>query len=274
MAIVKELTTKVPEKNIPLDLINRGEYQPRQYFDPVGLKELATSIKQQGVLQPLIVRPKAKGRYEIIAGERRWRAAQLAELQEVPCKVVVCNDEQALQIAIVENKSRANLSAIEEAQGIQRLIDEFNYTQDEAADCLGMQRPTVTNLLRLLALHKDVKTLIIKHELTESHGKILLTLPLEKQYAYAREAIVKSWSTRELDHVIKMDQKKKLSQTLSKSSGADIEQLERKLSDYLGAAVKIQSIGKAKGFMKISYNSFEELDGILERIGWIDEDVF
>ncbi len=259
------------KKNLPIDLLQRGRYQPRQEFDPDALQELANSILAIGIVNELIVRAIAAGHYEIIGGERRWRAAQLAGLHEVPCKIVQATDEQTLQIALIDNLARENLSPIEEARGIQRLIDDFQYDMKELVDIIGKPRPTLANLLRLLELHHDVQTLILKNKLSESHGKILLTLPKEKQYYYAKTALAKAWSTRELDTIIKHDLKKPSSSLPTKSSGVHIERLERQLSDYLAAAVKIQTTGKAKGFMKIPYNSLDELEGILARIGWKEE---
>jgi len=272
--LIKRLINTGIERNISIELLERGKYQPRIEFNVEALQELAESIKEVGILNRIIVRPINHGKHEIIAGERRWRAAQLAGLQEVPCKIILCDDEQALQVALIENLARKDLNAIEEARGIQRLIDEFGYKQKDLPESLGKSRPTITNLLRLLELHPKVQMLLLENKLTESHGKILLGLMPEKQYAYALETISKRWSIRQLDHIIKNDEKRKKSVTVSTFQNADTQRLERMLCDYLGAAVSINGTSKNTGFLKIAYNSFEELEGILQRIGWTGGETF
>ncbi len=268
--IIKDLISQSIKKSLPIDLLQRGEYQPRQEFDQDSLQELVNSIQTIGVINELIVRPKAPGQYEMIGGERRWRAAQLAGLHELPCKIILCNDEQALQLALIDNLARENLSSIEEARGIQRLIAEFQYTMKELIDILGKPRSTIANLLRLLELHQDVQTLILKQKLTESHGKILLCVSKEKQYFYAKEAIAKDLSTRELDRIIKNDQKNK--SLPAKYSSTDIQRLQRHLSDYFGALVVLQANKQNKGFIKITYSDLDALAGILEKMGYQDEE--
>lgn len=265
--MLKYLIEQAVEKNLPIELLERGAFQPRQQFNEEKLQELADSIKASGIFTRLIVRPKSQNHYEIIAGERRWRAAQLAGLHEVPCKIVPCNDEQALQIALVENIAREELNPVEEAQGIQRLIEEFSYTQEDIAENLGMSRPKIANLLRLLVLHKDVKQLILENKLTESHGKILAGLPAAEQFAFAREAAIKELSTRDLERMIKAHKNRQHS-TSTKSMNADMNHLQRNLSDYFGAVVKIVEKTKGKGSVIIEYNSYDELEGIFERCGY------
>lgn len=272
--MLTELTIKATIKNLPIELLTRGKYQPRQHFDNTALQELANSIKQVGeILQPLIVRPKSNGRYEIIAGERRWRAAQLIGLEKVPCSVGHYTDEEALQIALIENTARRNLNPIEEAEGMDRLIKEFQYTHEQVAQALGKSRTEVTNLLRLLKLDPKVKTLIIESDLSESHGKILAGVPVEQQYHYAREAAARKWSTREMEEAILRDRKKRLPLANGQPMKAtDIQRLERRLSDYLGSSIKINMNAKHKGFVKIPIDNLEVFQGLLERIGYCDDD--
>lgn len=265
--MLKHLIEQGIEKNLPIDRLERGKFQPRQQFDKSKLHELADSIRASGIFTRLIVRPKSNGCYDIIAGERRWRAAQLAGLQAVPCKIVQCNDEQALQVALIENMARAELNPIEEAHGIQRLINEFNYTQEDIAENLGLSRPKITNLLRLLVLHKDVKQLLLDNKLSESHGKLLAGLPQAEQFAFAREAAIKELSTRDLDKAIKAHKKKK-NQSAVKLINADTQNLQRNLSDHFGTVVKIVEKTKGKGTFVIEYNSYDELEGIFERCGY------
>lgn len=267
---IKHIIAQGIEKNLPVDLLKPGKFQPRQAFDESALQELAQSIKEVGILSRIIVRAIDSQYYEIIAGERRWRAAQLAGLQEVPCKIIQCNDEQALQIALIENLARQDLNPIEEAKGIKRLIDEFFYTQEEAAEILSKPRSTITNLLRLLELHPEVQQLIVKKELTESHGKLLVVLSQPQQFFLARETVIKQWSIRELEKAM-AELNKKTSITAVNSAGADIQRLQRKLSDYLGASVMVTANKKHKGVLKVNYNSLDELEGILAKIGYTDE---
>ena len=268
--LIKHIVAKGIEKNLPVDLLRPGKFQPRQVFDEVALQELAHSLKEVGILSPIIARPIDSPHYEIIAGERRWRAAQLAGLQEVPCKIIHCNDEQALQIALIENLARQDLNPIEEANGIKRLIDEFFYTQEEAAEVLSKPRSTITHLLRLLELHPEVQQLIVKKELTESHGKLLAALPQPQQFFLARETMIKQWSIRELEKAIAELIKKK-SATVVNSPGADTQRLQRNLSDYLSASVIVTANKKNQGVVKIHYNSLDEFEGFLTNIGYADE---
>jgi ParB family chromosome partitioning protein len=268
---IKYLTAVAIEKNIQVYLLQPGQFQPRKEFNEVSLQELSASIKEMGVLSRIIVRAINPEKFEIIAGERRWRAAQLAGLHEVLCKIIKCNNEQALQIALVENLARQDLNPIEEAKGIQRLIVEFNYTQDEAAEILSKPRSTLTNLLRLLDLHPEVQRLIVQSELTGSHGKILAALPLAKQFYLARESIIKRWSIRELEKAVVLYSKTTDVATL-RAMPADIERLARHLSDYLSAPVVLNANKNHKGAIGITFNNLDELDGILEKIGYKHED--
>lgn len=194
------LKRKATLQQIPIDLLVRGKYQPRQHFDPEKLQELADSIQSTGgLLQPIVVRPALDGRYEIVAGERRWRAAQLANLPDISCMVCQYTDEQALQAAIVENISRADLNPIEEAKAYQRLIDDFNYLHEEVAASVGKSRAVITNTLRLLKLAPTVQTLLINGDLSEGHGKILASLTPEQQMILAERCVQKGWNVRRIE---------------------------------------------------------------------------
>lgn len=232
--MLNQLAAKTILKELPIEQLTRGQYQPRQKFDSVALQELAETIKNVGVLEPLIVRAKVDNQFEIIAGERRWRASQLAGLETIPCLVGNYTDEQAIQIALIENLSRQNLNPIEEAEAIARLIEEFKYTHEDVAVNLGKPRTEVTNLLRLLKLDSRIKTLIVSGDLSESHGKILAGLPIEQQYFYAHQAVVKNWSIRALEKAVKQTTRSKSKLfTTSQNSDADLQRLERNLADYL-----------------------------------------
>lgn len=252
---------------IDIDRLVPGKYQPRKVFNSIGLSELAASIQEEGILTPLVVRHLASGNYEIIAGERRWRAAQLVQLTTVPCLIGEYTDEQACRIALLENTARQNLNPIEEAEGINRLIVEFEYTHEEAANVLGKPRTEITNLLRLLKLDERVRLLILEGNISGSHGKILAGVTLSKQYDYARYTIAKNWSIRELERHIKQNEQNSLPE-LKGSIDTNIQWLERRVSEHLGYAVKFDMTSKQKGFVRIQFNSLDELDGIFEKFGY------
>jgi len=260
-------------KRIAIDLLSRGRFQPRQSFPEESLQELAESIRKAGIIQPIVVRSSSIGRYEIIAGERRWRAAKIAGLEDVPCLVGDYTNEEAIKIALLENTARENLNPLDEAEGIERMRTEFNYDQQAIAAIIGKSRSEVTNLLRLLKLDKSVKTLLRDQELTESHGKILAGLPVESQYCYARETIAKQWSTRELEAAIARDKKKSPHQAGSGQPlvDVDIQRLERKLSDQLNSPVQLKVNSKCKGYIKIPVDNLDILQGILERLGYQED---
>lgn len=252
---------------MPVDQLKPGQYQPRRDFDQDALQTLSESIKSQGILQPLVVRQLASGRYEIIAGERRFRAAQLAGLTEVPVIIKSLTDEEALAIALVENIQREDLNPLEEALALQRLANEFGLTHQETADAVGRSRSSVTNLLRLLTLNSDVKTLLEHGDIEVGHAKALLSLEGSKQSMAARMVVAKNLTVRETEGLVKnlledTPKKPKDKQIID----PDIRHLEQKLSAQLAAQVKIQSNAKGKGKLVISYSSLDELDGILSRI--------
>lgn len=254
-------------QQLSIDQLHRGKYQPRKHFDPEQLKELADSIKTTGgLLLPIIVRPKSVGQFEIVAGERRWRAAQLAGLNEISCLISDYTDEQALQASIIENINRANLNPIEEAQGYQRLIDEFQYLHDEVAATVGKSRTVITNALRLLRLDERVQELIIQGLLSEGHGKILAGLPLNQQFALAENCLQKKWTVRKIE----AEAKKLLQPSNSDGPYGDpnIKHLETALSEHIGNRVHIDCEDRGGGFVKIRFNNVDELEGHFARLGF------
>src|SRR5690606_36029186 len=196
-------------RDIPVDLIQRGRYQPRRDMDPAALQELADSIRQQGVMQPVVVRPIAEGRYELIAGERRWRATQIAELDRIPAIIREVPDDAAIAMALIENIQRENLNPVEEAFALQRLQDEFGLTQAQVAEAVGKSRTTITNLLRLLGLTEDVRVMLEHGDLEMGHGRAMLTLFLEQQMQVARMVVAKSLSVRQTEALVRRLQQEK-----------------------------------------------------------------
>lgn len=258
-------------QQISIDLLVRGKYQPRQHFDKEKLQELADSIKStEGLLQPIVVRPLRDGKYEIVAGERRWRAAQLVPLADVSCLVYPYSDEQALQASIIENISRADLNPIEEAQAYQRLIDEFHYLHEEVAASVGRSRAAITNSLRLLKLDAKVQNLLITGELSEGHGKILASLAPCEQIALAENCVQKGWNVRKLE-----SEAKKLQQAVYVTEGpygdANIKYLEIALSEHIGNRVQVEYEDRGGGFIRIRFNNIDELEGHFDRIGFKQE---
>jgi len=252
-------------RNLPVEFLQRGRYQPRTDFDPGALQELADSIKAQGVVQPIVVRPLGGDKYEIIAGERRWRAAQLAGLAEIPALVREIPDEAAIAVALIENIQREDLNPLEEAAALKRLTEEFGLTHQEVADAVGRSRVAVTNLLRLLDLHPDVKNYLQRGELEMGHARALAGLPLNRQPEAAAIVASKGLSVRETEALVK----RLLSEQPVKQPtrvDPDIRRLQEDLSERLGAAVKIQHGAKGAGKLVIQYTSLDELDGILNHI--------
>ncbi|WP_172622785.1 ParB/RepB/Spo0J family partition protein [Aquicella siphonis] len=259
-------------QQIPIDLLLRGKYQPRQHFDPEKLRELADSIKSTGgLLQPIVVRPAASGQYEIVAGERRWRAAQLAGLPDVSCLVCQYTDEQALQASIVENISRADLNPIEEAQAYQRLIDEFQYLHEEVAASVGKSRTAITNSLRLLKLDTQVQQWLISGQLSEGHGKILAGLDRGHQVELAQRGIQKGWNVRKMELEAKKLQNAS-AVTEGPYSDANLKQLETALSEHLGNRTQIEYEERGGGYVRIRFNNIDELEGHFDRLGFKFED--
>lgn len=254
--------------HLPVDIIQRGKYQPRRDMHQEALEELAESIKAQGVMQPIVVRSIGEGRYEIIAGERRWRATQLAGLDRIPAVIRDVPDEAAIAMALIENIQRENLNPIEEAMALKRLQDEFELTHAEVAQAVGKSRTTITNLLRLISLNDEVKTLLEHGDLEMGHARCLLTLEPALQREIARQVVAKNLSVRQTEALVRFYQERKEKEKIipEPEVSADIRRLQDSLSDRLGAGVEIQQGAKGKGKLVISYNSLDELDGILSHI--------
>jgi ParB family chromosome partitioning protein len=253
-------------KNIPVDLVQRGKYQPRTDMHEEALEELAASIKNQGVMQPIVVRPISSEKYEIIAGERRWRATQMAGLDTIPAIVKPVGDEAAIAMSLIENIQRENLNPIEEAMALKRLQDEFELTQQEVADAVGKSRVTVTNLIRLIGLHIDVRRMLEHGDLEMGHARAVLSLPDEQQTQVARTVAGKGLSVRQTEALVRRLMAGKSTQPAGKILDPDIKNLEDNLADKLGAKVMIQHSAKGKGKLVVKYNSLDELDGILTHI--------
>jgi len=243
-------------------LIQRGKYQPRREMDPEALEDLASSIRAQGVIQPIVVRHLLEGRYEIVAGERRWRAAQLAGLTEIPALIKDIPDESAVAIALIENIQRESLNPIEEALALQRLIDEFLMTHQEVAEAVGKSRTSVTNLLRLLTLVDDVKTMLEHGDLEMGHARCLIALPEALQIEAAHQITQKGLSVRETEELVRQLQLPKLP-AMPKMIDPDIRRLQEDLAERLRLSVAIQCNSKGKGKVVIRYGDIAELDAIL-----------
>lgn len=254
-------------RRLPVDLIRRGKYQPRIDMRTESLDDLAASIRAQGVVQPIVVKPDGKGEYEIIAGERRWRAAQIAGLQEIPAVVRDVPDRAAMAMALIENIQRENLNPMEEAGALQRLIGEFTLTHQEVAEAVGRSRAAVSNLLRLLELNDDIRRMVERGELEMGHARALLSLKGAAQSGAAREVVAKRLSVRETERLVRrLLAEAPVKTTATKGVDPDIRRLETDLSEKLGAEVKFEHGAKGKGKLTIHYNSLDELDGILAHI--------
>ena len=255
---------------IALDRILPGRFQPRSRMDEASLDELAESIKAQGVMQPILVRPADAGRYEIIAGERRWRAAQRAGLKEMPALVRGVPDQAALAMALIENIQREDLNPLEEAQGISRLIDEFGLSHESAAGAVGRSRSAVSNLLRLLQLAKPVQELLLAGKLDMGHARALLPLSGAQQVSAAGKIVAQGLSVRDAERltsgILAPLSRRKKKRKDGKSNDADVARLEEELSDLLGAAVRVVPVGKGAGRIVIGYASLDQLEGIIAKL--------
>jgi len=251
---------------VPLDLIQRGKYQPRRDMDATALEELAQSIRAQGVMQPIVVRPIAGGRFEIIAGERRWRASQQAGLDKIPAMVREVPDEAAIAMALIENIQREDLNPIEEAVALQRLQQEFQLTQQQVAEAVGKSRVTITNLLRLIALPEEIKTLLSHGDLEMGHARALLGLPLEQQVEGARHVVARALTVRQTEALVRQWLSTKEKPATAVKADPDITRLEQRLAERLGSPVQIKHGNKGKGQLVIRYNSLDELQGVLAHI--------
>jgi ParB family chromosome partitioning protein len=252
-------------KNLPLDLINPGPYQPRSIFDMDRLEELATSIRHQGVIQPIVVRVREDDTYELVAGERRWRAAQMAGIDEIPAIIRKVPDEIAIAMALVENIQREDLNPIEEATALRRLVDEFQMTHQEAGDAVGRSRSAVSNLLRLLELSEEVRELVDAKDLEMGHARALLTLEPALQAKAAREVVARGLSVRETEKLVRRYKNPPTPRTIK--IDPDLQHLQDRLAEKLCARVKLSHNARGKGKMVIAYNSADELEGILEQLG-------
>jgi ParB family chromosome partitioning protein len=253
-------------KNIPIDLIQRGKYQPRTDMHEEALQELANSIKAQGVMQPIVIRPITQDKYEIIAGERRWRACQIAGIETIPALIKAVSDEAAIAMSLIENVQRENLNPIEEAMALKRLQDEFELTQQEVADAVGKSRTSVTNLMRLIGLNMDVRRMLEHGDLEMGHARALLSLPDIQQSEAARSVVGRGLSVRQTESLVRRLIAGSVTAKESKPVDPDIKSLEENLADKLGAKVMIQHTAKGKGRLILKYNSLDELDGILSHI--------
>ncbi|BET27680.1 chromosome segregation DNA-binding protein [Limnobacter thiooxidans] len=258
---------------LSLGKLQAGKYQPRSRMDESSLMELAESIKSQGIMQPILVRPIGSGKYEIIAGERRFRASKLAGLQEVPVLVRAVPDESALAMALIENIQREDLNPLEEALGVQRLIHEFDLTHEDAARAIGRSRSATSNMLRLLNLAEPVQTMLLAGDIEMGHARALLALTAAEQIACANEVVNKRLSVRETEKLVN-DWASNGDRVASKpKQTADVRRLEEGLADWLASAVQLKANSNGKGSVTIKFNNLDELDGVLQRIGFPKEEL-
>ena len=252
-------------RSLPVDVIRRGKHQPRRIVEESTLVELAHSVRTRGVVQPIVVRPAGPGSFEIVAGERRWRAAQMAGLDEVPAVVRECSDREAAAIALIENIQREDLNPIEEAQGYRTLADEFGLTHQELADAVGRSRSAVSNALRLLDLNDDVRALVEQGDLDMGHARALLSLSGAVQSETAAAVVRRGLSARETEKLVRLKAKGEAPPERT-TRDPNVIRIENDLADRLGAKVRIDHKSKGAGSLTIHYASLEALDGILERI--------
>ena len=254
-------------RSLKVSAIQAGKFQPRHIFEDDKLEELAASIKSQGLIQPVVVRAIGKGRFELIAGERRWRAAQLAGLVEMPALVKEVADQAVVAMALIENIQREDLSPLEESQALARLIEEFDLTHQQAADAVGRSRASVSNLLRMLELPDEIRQMLDKRQLDMGHARALLTLPAVRALALAREAVKNDWSVRQLEAAARDGGKSPVgSSKATTKPDPNIAALERELAAKLATRVALTHGRGGKGKLVIHYHSLDELDGILARI--------
>jgi ParB family transcriptional regulator, chromosome partitioning protein len=251
-------------RHLPVDMLKPGKYQPRHSMDQEALADLANSIRAQGIIQPVVVRSVVGGGYEIIAGERRWRAAQLASLHEVPVVIREISDEQTIALSLIENIQREDLDVIDTALSLQRLIDEFGLTHEEVASAVGKSRATVTNLLRLLELPEEIRNMLHCGDLQMGHARALLTLNPTQQLVTAKTIVHRGLSVRATESLVRQLQKPKVA--TKRSVDPNTVRLQKQISDKLAAPVSIQHAKDGKGRIIIQYNSLDELEGILKHI--------
>lgn len=253
---------------LPVTQLLAGKYQPRTKMDPTALAELADSIRVQGVIQPILVRPIGNDLYEIIAGERRFRASQIAGLSEVPVLVREVADDVALAMALIENIQREDLNALEEAQGVQRLIREFDFTHEQAAGAIGRSRPATSNLLRLLNLAQPVQDMLMDSRLDMGHARALLAVDAATQIQFAHRIVAKGLSVREAEALVAQVGREETIRGQSRPAprSRDVVRLEEELADTLGAVVKLAANARGKGKLVIEFSSLDQLDGIVGRL--------
>lgn len=262
-----------PLRTLPLDALQPGRYQPRTRMDESSLQELAASIRGHGVMQPIVVRPVADGRWEIIAGERRFRAAGMAGLAEVPVVVREVSDEQALAMALIENLQREDLNPLEQAQAIRRLVSEFGYSHEQAADALGRSRSATTNLLRLLQLAEPVQTMLLAGDLDMGHARALLALERAEQILLSQRVVDKRLSVRETEQLVQRtladaaDTDRGDAAGGSRTADRDLQRLQDRIADALATPVTLRASGKGRGRLTIAFTSHEQFQGLLERLG-------
>ncbi|MCI0655118.1 MAG: ParB/RepB/Spo0J family partition protein [Methylococcaceae bacterium] len=266
---VSSQAREIYEKTLPVELLRRGKQQPRRDIDRERLQELADSISAQGIIQPIIIRPLDDEKYEIVAGERRWRAAQMAGLHEVPVIIRQLSDQGAMALALIENIQREDLSPLEEAEGLHRLLNEFDMTHQQVADAVGKSRTTVTNLLRLLDLQDEVKNHLAKGAIEMGHARALLGLEEPLQIQAAQTVVAKGLNVRATEKLVRDLQAAGTVEAEPQTPlprDPDIEALQTRISEKLGARVSIQHKTSGKGRLVINYTTLEELEGVLERI--------
>ncbi|MEM7082809.1 MAG: ParB/RepB/Spo0J family partition protein [Pseudomonadota bacterium] len=261
-----ESSATVGLKELPVDLLERGEMQPRVDMRPEALQELADSIKSQGIAQPILVRPKSGGKYEIVAGERRWRAAQLAGLDKVPAVVRDLDDTQATALALIENMQREDLNPMEESRGLYKLKQKTECTHQELAEMVGRSRASVSNLMRLMELELDVQKMLESRELEMGHARALLGLSGRQQLRAARDVVAGGLSVRATERLVQSLTKPEAAKSPARTVDNDVRRLENELSEKLGTRVTFQQGAGGKGKLLINYNSLEELEGILAHI--------
>jgi ParB family chromosome partitioning protein len=273
-ALMGDMGAKEQTKNtlqaLPVEYLQRGRYQPRKDIDPMRLQELADSIQMQGIVQPIIVREVGYNRYEIVAGERRWRAGQLAGLAEVPVVIKDIDDRTAIAIALIENIQRDDLNPLEESEAFQRLLEEFDLTHQQIAEAVGKSRTTITNILRLNDLDVTVKNFVAKRQLGMGHARALLSLSAEKQVALAKKVVADDLSVRVTEKLVKLEQQgnngEPREQVINESdTDRDTMRLQEAMTRFLGAKTTIKHKANGQGAVVISYGSLEELDGIVTR---------
>ena len=248
---------------LPVEKLQRGAYQPRREFEAEALQTLADSIKAQGILQPIVARPSSDGHFEILSGERRWRAAQMAGLDRIPVVIKAVTDEAAIAIGLIENIQREDLNPVEEGLGLKRLQDEFGFSQEQVASAVGRSRSAVANLLRLLNLERDVLSMLERGDIDTGHAKVLLALTGGDQVRAAQQVIKRGLSVRQTEALVRAWGVK---ENTIPAKDPNVSRLEEDLSARLGAKVRIQHLQNGRGRLEVQYTTLDELDGILKRI--------